>query len=47
MPTYGAQEDMFTSGHSKFQYKTLGDNALPFGGGTAESPIRRIINLRI
>jgi hypothetical protein len=33
--------------HSKFQYKTFRDNALPTGSGTVESAIRRVINLRI
>lgn len=33
--------------HSRFQYKTFRDNALPTGSGTVESAIRRVINLRI
>lgn len=33
--------------HSKFQYKTFRNNALPTGSGTVESAIRRVINLRI
>ena len=33
--------------HSRFQYKTFFDKALPTGSGSIESAIRRVINLRI
>jgi len=39
--------DNYFGEHSRFQYQSFKDKALPTGSGTVESAIRRVINLRV